>query len=726
MDFESDAVGQPPPGWTVDMAAAGTGASAMIDGDRPESGHASARLTLPPPAAADAYASATLRRDIDAAPYRGKIVVIHLAMRTDIKSQGAFASVIFRARAERVQGRFYPDAITNRAPSVDWTSYDLPLAVPADADRLALAMSQTKPGSAWLDSVRIHIADPAEVGWEAPRPLTPRGIANLHAFARLLGYVRFFHPSDQAAAADWNSIAIAGVQRIEDAPDAAKLVKALRDIFMPLAPTLRIYATGGSVLPRPVALADTPGATIVGWQHHGVFLGLPLPGNSALYTSERIGMTNPKPADAFPADLGGGASILMPTTLYRDDKGTLPHVPPAQIHLHKPALFVPSGLDRSTRLADVILSWNVFQHFYPYFAEEPVDWAAVLDVTLAEAATDGDEAEFRATLSKELAALRDGHGYVYFPHQKELSLPVLWDWVEDRLVVLRVEPDVKGLRPGDVVDRIDGVPVANLLAHLMPTIAASTPQFQMDKALWAIMRRTSSAPVTVQAHHPDGTAVTAALTPDEYKIDPLAFDDLKPVSELRPGIWYVDLRRFKKSDLDGTLSGLAGAKAIVIDMRGYPTPDALMVVAHLSDKPIPTGQFDIPVASVPDQTRVTYQSVGWSLPAAVPRFTGKFVFLTDADAASYGDMVMGMVEDNHLGAIVGGPTAGIDGTINPFVLPGDYRLNWTGFRVRKLDGSRFMGVGVSPTVPAAPTIAGIAAGRDEVLEKGLAVADGRR
>jgi C-terminal processing protease CtpA/Prc len=37
------------------------------------------------------------------------------------------------------------------------------------------------------------------------------------------------------------------------------------------------------------------------------------------------------------------------------------------------------------------------------------------------------------------------------------------------------------------------------------------------------------------------------------------------------------------------------------------------------------------------------------------------------------------------------------------------------------DGTRFQNVGILPDVPVAPTIEGIRAGRDEVLEKGLEV-----
>jgi len=42
-------------------------------------------------------------------------------------------------------------------------------------------------------------------------------------------------------------------------------------------------------------------------------------------------------------------------------------------------------------------------------------------------------------------------------------------------------------------------------------------------------------------------------------------------------------------------------------------------------------------------------------------------------------------------------------------------------KVLKHDGSRHHGVGILPTVPAAPTAEGIAAGKDEVLETAVEV-----
>ena len=71
--------------------------------------------------------------------------------------------------------------------------------------------------------------------------------------------------------------------------------------------------------------------------------------------------------------------------------------------------------------------------------------------------------------------------------------------------------------------------------------------------------------------------------------------------------------------------------------------------------------------------------------------------------------------------IVGGPTAGTNGNVCPIALPGGYQVHWTGMRVTRHDGGDHHGVGIHPTVAVAPTLNGIAAGRDEVLERAIAV-----
>jgi C-terminal processing protease CtpA/Prc len=52
-------------------------------------------------------------------------------------------------------------------------------------------------------------------------------------------------------------------------------------------------------------------------------------------------------------------------------------------------------------------------------------------------------------------------------------------------------------------------------------------------------------------------------------------------------------------------------------------------------------------------------------------------------------------------------------------VPGQLLITFTGMKVLKHDGSQHHGIGILPTIPVRPTLAGITAGRDEQFERAL-------
>ena len=59
------------------------------------------------------------------------------------------------------------------------------------------------------------------------------------------------------------------------------------------------------------------------------------------------------------------------------------------------------------------------------------------------------------------------------------------------------------------------------------------------------------------------------------------------------------------------------------------------------------------------------------------------------------------------------------GNVTRVALPDGSTITFTGMKVLKHDGSRHHGIGILPTVPVSPTLAGVRAGRDEILEAAL-------
>jgi C-terminal processing protease CtpA/Prc len=170
------------------------------------------------------------------------------------------------------------------------------------------------------------------------------------------------------------------------------------------------------------------------------------------------------------------------------------------------------------------------------------------------------------------------------------------------------------------------------------------------------------------------------------------------------------------------LPQLEKAQGIIFDLRGYPrvSPE---LISHLIDKPVESARWMVPIIKTPDHANIVdYSTDGrWKLEPVAPRLKGRIAFLTDGRAMSYAESLLGIIEAYKLADIVGEPTGGTNGDINPFTLPGNYTVRWTGMKVLKNDGSRHHGVGIQPTVLVHRTIRGIAVGRDEQLERALAI-----
>jgi C-terminal processing protease CtpA/Prc len=675
-----------------------------------------------------------LTQAFDATPYRGKRVCFRVAARMD--SGGSFSQGQFLVRVSAKGGlpSFYDDLADRPVAHKEWRDYQILGEVADDAERIDLELILQGTGRAWFDAVRVEVIGRAGEGNEPARPLEGRALDNLVAFTRLLGYVRYFHPSDEAAAADWDAIALRGVRAAEAARNPEELAGTLDKLFRPVAPTVRVYPTGKSPAKAPdlAPPGEKSEYKVVYWRHFGVGTGNPL----SIYSSSRVNTKDPPkkpnagkmprdeppdPAEPFTADLGAGVSCRIPLALYGDASGTHPRgEPAAPVKDSRPEGFFPTGNDRASRFAAVALAWNVLQHFYPYFDVVQTDWPGALRKALTAAATDRDERAFLNTLRRMVAALHDGHGRVIprgFRYQETYRPPMQWDWVEDRLAILHAA-DASGLKHGDVVTKLDGRPAAEALAAREELVSSSTPQYRRYIALMELALGAKDSELSLEIRSPDGETRTVKA---RRTVAFNEFEEKRPekITELKPGIIYMDIDRVTEEEFRAAVPKLAEATGIVFDLRGYPRKSGMTPISYLTDKPVRSGRWHVPVVLHPDREKMQFAFSDWALPPLKPRFKAKTAFLTDGRAISAAETFLGIIEKHNLAGIVGTPTAGTNGNINPFTVPGGYRIVWTGMKVLKQDGSRHHGVGILPTVPVARTLRGVAEGRDEQLDRAV-------
>lgn len=561
--------------------------------------------------------------------------------------------------------------------------------------------------------------------------MSSQELVNLETFTRLLGYIQYFHPSDAARNTNWESFAVEGVSFIENARNCTELVDSLQVVFLPIAPTIRIFTIANPLPPfyQEIPMTEAGPLEIVSWQHYGFGRGI----NQNLYYDELIftsvnsdtNNTINNPLDPYRVNLGCEITALVPLSLYVDKQGTLPYQITDSEYSAPTFTFAPTD-EKVKRIAVVALSWNILQHFYPYFSETDNNWLSALRTALLGADAAKDEEEFIQVLQKMIANLKDGHGRVYteFPPSTNIYRPPFgWEWVENKLVITFVDKEFDGyLRPGDNVIKINGQNTKAVLEAQKELISGATEQWITFRSVQDLLMGPSNSTISLTTQTPFGIRNTSSFTRTVYMgLNPFLFTEqrLEVVTEVQDKIWYVDLTRITDTQFISALSDLEKAKGIVFDMRGYPFLAPSDFIGHLIDQEALWPLIRIPIITYPDGKFIFYDEIIQKIEPKVPRLTSNIVFLTDGRVISYAESIIQTIKFNQIGEIIGAPTAGTNGNIAVFTLFEKYTFQFTGMEVLNSDGSPHHGVGVEPNITALRTLKGVRREQDELLNQAI-------
>jgi hypothetical protein len=435
---------------------------------------------------------------------------------------------------------------------------------------------------------------------------------------------------------------------------------------------------------------------------------------------------SPVPGKTAEFSLGAGLKARVALTLTDAQARPSPERADALAALQQRLAAMPapnaSPMSLATRQADIVVAWSTLRHFYPYSDVIPVDWNRELSMALADAGSADSRAAQKSVLQRLLVPLEDAHGTVVdMTMQSQASLPIAMAPIEQQWVVVATTvPDQA--RIGDVITSIDNVSMPQARERAR-SLASGQPSSLDWKALQNIQWGPSSTSHVFGLKHADGSTGTVSLGYNAKTVPKEARP--APVAELKPGIWYVDMARTDMSLLNANTARLASAHAVIYDMRGYPKDFGVSkaIPAHLLKHAEHAKWMHIPRYTGPFGEMDGYKDVGWDIQPAMPHFASRAIFLADGRTISQAEAIMGYVQDEKLGTIVGSTTRGVDGNITWFNVPGNFRVVFTGMKITHHDGvSRYHALGTPPDVTVQPSIAGMRAGRDEVLDAALTLA----
>jgi C-terminal processing protease CtpA/Prc len=383
--------------------------------------------------------------------------------------------------------------------------------------------------------------------------------------------------------------------------------------------------------------------------------------------------------------------------------------------------------DEGIRMVAAAQIWAVFSYFHPYKHLYERDWDSdVLPEYLLKLRGARDAREYHMAVAEMVSHTKDTHCFVN-SQTLETALgtvpaPVVPRWIENKAVITRVAgPTSSGrVEIGDIITEVDGQPVQSRINLIRKHTAHSTEQSVMSRAVNMLTGGEDGTSVRLTLVGADGIAREAEMkrtySPRMYEREGEVFRLIDPKTG------YVDLTRLESQQVDEMFDKFRDTATIIMDMRGYPRGTAWSIAPRLAtEQQMVAAQFRRNlVRATPGEESISSLYFEQRIPRTdKPRYAGKTVMLIDENAISQSEHSGLFYKTANGTTLIGSPTTGANGDVTFFIAPGNIRVNFSGHDVRWPDGRELQRVGLQPDIHVRPTIAGIRAGKDEVLDRAI-------
>jgi C-terminal processing protease CtpA/Prc len=598
-----------------------------------------------------------------------------------------------------------------------WTQYSIKLHLRAEAKRLLFGVLQTGTGKTWADDLELLVD--GKPLWEAPKAkrtktgleadhefdggsriqittLSATQIKNLALLGKVWGFLKYYDPTVTEGQRHWDYDLFRVLPDMLKARDPAEANTVLLGWVASLG---EVPPCHGCASLNPVGLYFGPD---LDWIGQTTLLGNELSARLQNIRDNRL------PAKQFYVS-------------------KVPGVGNASFEHELPYTDV-SLPDSGFQLLSLYRFWNIVEYWSPDRDLASTYWNSVLEEFIPRFALAKDEDSYKRGLFALMTKLRDGHVNLWDsldirPPVGKCELPVNVRFAENVPVIAGFRSSNPGdwgaLKLGDVITELDGKPVAKLIEGWKAYYSASNDAARMS-AIGRYMTRGNCGDTKV--------AIRRETRKLKLKVERVPSEKLEPPAKTHdlPGpafrflskdVAYLKISTAKAGDAKQYVQESADTKGMIIDIRDYPSDFLVFSLGSL------LVQSDTPFARITQGDLANPGAFYWgapiSLPTSQPHYAGKIVVLVDETSVSAAEYAAMAFRAAPNAIVVGSTTAGADGNVSTVTLPGGLHTMISGVGVFYPDETPTQQVGIVPDIEVKPTIAGIRAHRDEVLEEAL-------
>lgn len=515
---------------------------------------------------------------------------------------------------------------------------------------------------------------------------------NLYTLGKVWGVAKYYHPAFTTGAADWDEELLNLLPQVMEAKDSAEADALLADWLTALD---NIEPNE----PSPPYIGDEGTKHIkmepsLEWLQDGSV--------SPDLSAALVSLTS------TPVSIGAGAPMVFTEWGASSFENENPYEE-------------MSYDDDAMRFLGLFRYWNVIEFYYPYKDIIDDDWDTVL-VEFIPRIIEGDELTYKLTLAEMTTRIHDSHtGIVDYGGVLDLSwgdksAPLRFSNVEDKVVVTQLTAkyaDTTPLQIGDVVLKRDGAEIEAVIQEQLKYHSVSREDVFSD-ALQRYLFATSE----------NSMKLTVLRNGETLEIDVPCYEDGRPAEKTLPShellagnIGLINPGYLEEGELSTIMETFKDTQGLIVDLRQYPSVDLYEPLSeYIMPHSVTFANLSHPDQQFPGRFYMTEPSPYICGRENPDYYKSKVVILINEQTLSSAEFSTMALRQAPNATVIGSPSIGADGNVAIIALPGNVLTSFTSKGVYTPDGGQTQRIGLQPDIGCKPTIAGIADGRDELLD----------
>jgi len=387
--------------------------------------------------------------------------------------------------------------------------------------------------------------------------------------------------------------------------------------------------------------------------------------------------------------------------------------------------------DAGFRLLTLYRYWNIIQYYFPYKNLIEEDWKKVLEEFIPKLINANNETNYTLAVLELIGRVHDTHANIWGGNQVLNNYfgvnyaAVELTFIEGKAVVTGYYDKnlgkETGLEIGDIISVVNNTPVDQIIKEKIKYSPASNYPTKLRDIATSLLR-TNDSTISIEFKRNNKTETKTLKTFPakqfnlyrKYQVTDTCF------KFINKDIAYINNGSLKREYLPKIWKELENTKGLIIDIRNYPSDFPIYALSgYLMPESIPFVKFSN--GSIENPGLFTYTPPLKAGKKSGDYYKGKVVILINEISQSSAEFHAMAYRVNPNATVIGSTTAGADGNVSQFSLPGGISTMISGIGVYYPAGKETQRTGIITDIEVRPTVQGIKEGRDELIEKAIEI-----